>query len=372
MIFRPPNIYEYDDARRAARRRLPRMVFDYIDGAAGTGHGETLNLSALAAVRLQPRVLVDVSHRDLSVGLLGESAGLPFGTSPMALCNLAAPGTDQWLAALSARHRVPLGVSTISSTPMEQLIEWADGHAWFQLYFSGDGSQTFKLLDRARAAGYRHLILTLDVPEVARRSRDLRNGFSIPFRIGPKQFVDFALHPRWSIAQLRAGKPDMANFRETGFAFSRTESRGRADWGTFDLIRERWPGKLIVKGVTSIDDALRLRKAGADAIQVSGHGGRQLDAAPPPILQLQAIRQAVGPEFALFYDSGLRSGEDVVKAYAMGADFVFFGRAMQYAAAAGGERGLEQWWSVLADEISVTLAQIGRTDMRGLASCLAG
>jgi L-lactate dehydrogenase (cytochrome) len=364
-------IHSCDDARRLARRRLPRMVFDYIEGAAGSGHGEALNLAALAAIRLQPRVLVKVSERELSVPLFDGLAGLPFGTSPMAMCNLAAPGADRHLAALSARHRVPLGVSTISSTPLEQIIEMAEGHAWFQLYFSGDGTQTFKLLDRAHAAGYRHLILTLDVPEVARRPRDQRSGFKIPFRIGPRQFIDFALHPRWSIGQLVAGKPAMANFSQPGWSFDRAASRGAADWGTFGALRERWPGRLIAKGVSSVEDARQLVRAGADAIQVSSHGGRQLDAAPPPILQLRAIRQALGPAFPLFYDTGLRSGEDVVKAYAMGADFVFFGRAMQYAVAGGGAPGLAQWWRLLAEDIGNALAQLGQTNLRELTACLA-
>lgn len=370
-MFTSNAIHTYEDARRLARRRLPRMVFDYIEGAAGTGHGEALNLAALADVRLQPRVLVDVSVRDLTVPLFDGTAGLPFGTSPMAMCNLSAPGADRALAALSARHRVPLGVSTISSTPLERMIEMADGHAWFQLYFSGDGTQTFRLLDRARVAGYRHLVLTLDVPEVARRPRDERSGFKIPFRIGPRQFVDFALHPRWSLGQLVAGKPEMANFRGPDDRFDRTASRGRATWDTFRALRERWPGRLIVKGVTSVDDALRLRREGADAIQVSSHGGRQLDAAPPPILQLRAIRQALGPGFPLFYDTGLRCGEDIVKAYALGADFVFLGRAMQYAMAGGGAPGLARWWSLLAADVGNTLAQLGRTHLRGLADCLA-
>jgi (S)-mandelate dehydrogenase len=364
-------LHTYDDAKQSARRRLPRLVFDYIEGAAGVGQGEALNLAALAAVRLQPRVLVNVAQRDLSVPLFEGRADLPFGTSPMAACNLAAPGADRYLAALSAQHRVPLGVSTLSSTPLEQLIEMAQGHAWFQLYFSGDGTQTFKLLDRAHAAGYENLVLTLDVPEVARRPRDQRNGFKIPFQIGPKQFIDFALHPRWSIGQLLNGQPGMANFRMPGYAFERTASRGRADWDTFRALRDRWPGKLITKGVTSVEDAQRLKQAGADAIQVSSHGGRQLDAAPPPIQQLQAIRHALGPAFPLFYDTGLRSGEDVVKAYAMGADFVFFGRAMQYALAGGGEQGLVQWWNLLAEDISITLAQLGRTRLENMAGCLA-
>jgi len=164
--------------------------------------------------------------------------------------------------------------------------------------------------------------------------------------------------------------PKMANFQAEGFHFDRTESRGKADWTTLKQIRERWQGKLIAKGVTSVEDALRLAKEGVDGIQVSGHGGRQLDALPPPIQQLRAIRDAMGPDYPLFYDSGIRSGEDVVKAYAMGANFVFLGRSMQYAAAAGGELGLAKWWETLINGVSITLALIGKTKLDGMSDSL--
>ena len=362
-------LYSYEDARAIARRRLPRMVFDYIDGTAGTGFGESLNLSALASVRLQPRVLVDVSMRDLSVAVFGSKCLLPFGVSPMAMCNLAAPEADRCLAKLSAKYKTPLGVSTMSLSTLEQLIEWSEGCAWFQLYFSGDGTQTFKLIDRAKHAGYSNLVLTLDVPEVARRPLDQRHGFTIPFRIGPRQLFDLLTHPRWTFGQVLAGIPGMANFAAEGFHFERTASRGKADWTTLRQIRDRWPGKLIAKGITSVEDALRLSKEGVDAIQVSGHGGRQLDALPPPILQLRAIRTAVGNDYPLFYDSGIRSGEDIVKAYAMGANFVFLGRSMQYAVAAGAGPGLEQWWKTLSNDVSITLALLGKTGLSSLAEC---
>jgi len=370
-MFGAPQILSYDDARSAARRRLPWMVFDYIDGAAGSGHGEAMNLAALRDIRLQPRVLVNVADRNIGQRVFGHDGKLPFGISPMGMCNLSAPGADLMLARLAARNQVPVGVSTVASTSLETMIETADGHAWFQLYFSGDGSGTAKLVDRAETAGYRTLIMTLDVPEVGRRPRELRRGFKMPFRIGPKQFLDFALHPRWSLANLYHGKPDMANFAQPGLIFDRTESRAATDWGFLRKLRDRWQGNLVVKGVTSVSDAVNLKAAGVDAIQVSTHGGRQLDAATQPILALQKIRQAVGEEFPLFYDTGLRSGEDVVKAYAMGADFVFFGRALQFAIAGGQETGLRQYSDLLADEISLTLAQIGRTNMIGLVQTLA-
>ncbi len=344
------------------------MVFDYIDGAAGDGDGEARNLAALRDVTLQPRVLVNVKERDLSVPVLGHSGLSPFGISPMGMCNLSSPGADLMLARQAARHQVPHGVSTVASTSMERIIDEAEGHAWFQLYFSGDGSGTTKLVERAKAAGYKTLVMTLDVPEVGRRPRELRRGFKMPFRIGPRQFVDFAVHPRWSISTLLAGAPTLANFQTDGFSFDRTESRAAADWEFLKRLRDSWDGNLVAKGVSHVGDAQRLRAEGVDAIQVSSHGSRQLDAAPPPILALAAIREALGPDYPLFYDSGLRSGEDVVKAYAMGADFVFFGRALQFAIAAGGEEGLKRFWDLTCEEVGLTLAQIGLTRLpRGIS-----
>ncbi len=370
-MFRTPQIHSYADARALARRRLPWMVFDYIDGAAGEGHGEAINLSALHDIRLQPRVLVNVTKRNLGVKVFDHDGNIPFGISPMGMCNLSRPGADLMLARMAAKNKVPVGVSTVASTSLEKMIEVADGHAWFQLYFSGDGSGTMRLVERAKAAGYRTLIMTLDVPEVGRRPRELRRGFKMPFRIGPKQFVDFAMHPQWSLSSLLLGKPDLANFTTPGFEFDRTESRAAADWTFLERLREQWDGNLVAKGVTSVEDAQRLKAVGVDAIQVSTHGGRQLDSARPPILALHDIRQAVGTNFPLFYDTGLRSGEDVVKAYAMGANFVFFGRAMQFAIAAGGEAGLTQYCDLIAEEISLTLAQLGKTEMNGLSQTLA-
>ena len=337
------------------------MVFDYIDGAAGQETGAARNRAAFDALEFRPRILRDVSDRTLSVPLFGKVAGAPFGISPMGMCNLSGPGADLMLARLAARENVPLGVSTVASTPMETLIETAEGNAWFQLYFSGDGTGTFKLVERAKAAGYETIILTVDVPEVGRRPRELRHGFTMPFRIGPKQFLDFALHRRWSLSSLFAGRPQMANFDMPGYAFDRTESRAKADWDTLAKLRDLWPGKLVVKGVLDAEDAVSLKSAGVDAIQISSHGCRQLESAPAPIAVLSGIRQAVGADTPLFYDTGLRSGEDVVKAYGLGANFTFLGRILQFAIAAGGEEGLRELWQVLRSEVSITLAQIGVT-----------
>ena len=196
MFNAAAQIHSAADARRLARRRLPWMVFDYIDGAAGSETGAIRNRSALDAMTLRPRILRDVSKRSLSSRLFGKTTKRPFGIAPMGMCNLSWPGADLMLARLAASCEVPLGVSTVASTPMERMIEVAEGNAWFQLYFSGDGSGTFKLVERARTAGFDTLVLTVDVPEVGRRPRELRHGFKMPFKMGPRQLFDFAIHPR--------------------------------------------------------------------------------------------------------------------------------------------------------------------------------
>ena len=357
------HIHSAEDAWRLAKRRLPWMVFDYIDGAAGNETGAARNRAALDAMTLRPRVFCDVSERSLSTTIFGASAERPFGIAPMGMCNLSGPGADLMLARLAAKYKVPHGVSTVASTPLEKIIEVAQGHAWFQIYYSGDGAGTFKLIDRAKDAGYQTLVMTADVPEVGRRPRELRHGFKMPFKIGPKQFVDFAMHPRWSLTSLFAGKPQMANFEMDGYDFDRTESRASADWDTLSRMRDMWPGKLVVKGVLDPEDAAMLKAKGVDAIQVSSHGARQLESAPSPFLMLPEIRKAVGTDFPLFYDSGLRSGEDALKALVSGADFLFFGRLLQFAIAAGGEEGLHRMWDVLSDEMSIAMAQTGMCDL---------
>ena len=359
-------IYSCEDARLLAKRRLPWMVFDYIDGAAGEGYGEQLNRNTIRNLRLQPRVLNNVEHRSLKVELFGRSAGLPFGVAPMGMCNLSAPGADLMLARLAASENIPTGASTAASTSLEDIIEAAQGNAWFQLYFSGNESMSDQLLDRARACGYETLVLTVDVPEVGRRPRELRRGFTMPFRIGPMQFIDFALHPVWSLTTLAKGRPELANFGGKFGDFDRTASRAGADWSLLQRLRDKWRGNLVVKGVLSSNDAVRIKSFGVNAIQVSSHGGRQLESAPPAIDRLGAIRSAVGPEYPLFYDSGLRSGEDIVKAYAMGADYVLLGRPFLFAIAAGGELGLGEIKTLLADEISIALAQLGVCDMQSI------
>lgn len=360
------SIHSIDDARAAARRKLPRLIFDFIDGAAGSERAKQLNQEALDQIRMQPRVLVNVEQRSLNKSFLGHQWDLPFGIAPMGMCNLAGPNTDQLLAEAAKRHNIPLALSTMASSTIEDVYGWAGENAWFQLYVGQSEELAMELVDRANVAGYTTLIFTVDVPQVAPRLRDLRNGFGVPFRIGPKQFLDFATHPLWSIPTLLNGAPALANMpmkQENDKTFNRNAGRGRVDWDFLQRLRDRWPRSLIVKGVLSPDDAVRIRAAGADAIYVSNHGGRQLDSAPPAIQMLPLIRAAVGDEYPLVFDSGIRNGEAVIKALALGADFVMLGRPFLYGVGAAGDQGLEAVINLLKNEVSVTLAQLGRPNI---------
>ncbi|MGI9332948.1 MAG: alpha-hydroxy acid oxidase [Gammaproteobacteria bacterium] len=366
-----------EDARDVARQRMPWTIFDFVDGAAGAGIAKRLNTRSLDRIRLQPRVLINVEQRRLGCGFLDRAWRLPFGIAPMGMCAVAWPGADRYLTAAAVRHDIPLCISTAASISLEDARRLAGEHAWFQLYVGQSHEAAFDLVRRAEAAGYEHLIFTVDTPEISRRPRELRRGFKVPFKLGPKQVFDFALHPRWSLSTLLNGIPRIANFedrtgepteRGAGGSFNRSQSRGSADWTFLDRLRERWPARLIVKGVLSPDDASRIKNAGADAIYVSNHGGRQLDGAPPAIGMLPAIRQAVGESYPLIFDSGVRCGEGIVKALALGADFVMLGRPFLYALGAAGEPGLARIIDVLAEETDLTLAQIGCPDVENINS----
>ena len=364
-----------EDFRKEAQSRLPRLMFDFIDGAAGREYAACKNIETLDRIRLLPRVLVNVAERILKKTFLGKEWGLPFGIAPMGMCDLAWAGTDKALAKAAVQHNIPLCHSIAASSSLEVTLDRARVNAWFQLYVGASLERAWEHVKRAQDAGYEVLILTVDVPQVAQRIRDLRNGFKVPFRIGPRQFLDFAQHPRWVLETLMAGVPRTANFVDTNPAslygtasngFIREESRGKVDWTFLQQLRERWTGKLIVKGVLAPQDASRIQEAGADAIYVSNHGGRQLDSAPPAVTQLPLIREAVGTDYPLLFDSGIRNGESVVKALALGADFVMLGRPFLFASGAYGERGVMRLFELLTDEVSLTLAQLGCNSLEEL------
>jgi isopentenyl diphosphate isomerase/L-lactate dehydrogenase-like FMN-dependent dehydrogenase len=363
--------YCIEDFRVGAQQRMPRVIFDYVDGAAGFETSSRLNREVIEQVRLLPRVLVDIRQRELAKKFLGRTWGLPFGIAPMGMCNLAWPNTDKVFAAAAVDHGIPVCLSTFGSSSIEDMGERASGNGWFQLYVGPSVDDAMDLVQRAEDTGYEYLLLTVDVPVVSARPREQRQGFEAPFRMRPRQFVDFATHPQWVFHTLVDGVPKPVNVLPANAVvnqptFTRNEIRGHIDWQFLAKLRERWTGKLILKGVLSADDAVRIRDAGVDAVYVSNHGGRQLDAAPAAIDVLPEIRQAVGVDYPLIFDSGLRSGEGIVKALALGADFVMLGRPFLYAAGADGQRGVFRLVDMLKNELLLALAQIGCTDVSHL------
>ncbi|NDB69421.1 MAG: alpha-hydroxy-acid oxidizing protein [Methylocystaceae bacterium] len=364
---------DFSWSRKNARNYLPKLVFDFIEGGAGEENGLQRNRDAFTQTLLLPRVLKDPDPANIQTAFLGKNYARPFGCAPMGLCNLAHPQTDLNLAKAAAQYQFPICVSAASSTSLETYIEQADGYAWFQLYVTGDMTLADTLIERAEAAGYENIILTVDVPRLARRPRDTKNGFQTPFKLNFAHFIDFARHPAWSLQTLRAGVPKMANYDlvKSG-GYDRNAPRRGANWTYLERLRERWKKKLIIKGVVSVDDAIKIKSLGADALYVSNHGGRQLDSAPSTLKALLEIRAALGPDYPLILDGGIRQGEDLVKALAQGAHFAMMGRPFLYASASRLENAIPAMVEAFSSDFEIALAQLGIENLNEIgAKCLA-
>ena len=362
-------IHSIEDAINLSRKRLPKLVFDFIDGASGDDKLAEINSTALDQIRLIPKVFRNVEQRILNKEFLGKDFNYPFGFAPMGMTNLSWPEADKMFAKESVLNNIPTCVSMASSTTLEDMHKFSEGHAWMQIYIFQSEEFIMELLERAKNIGYQTLILTVDVPILSRRSRDDRNGFGYPFKIGPRQLIDFALHPQWSLTTLLKGAPKPMNYvtsKSGNQIFRRKESRGATDWETLKKIRDHWKDKLIIKGIMNSDDAIKIKDAGADAIQVSNHGGRQLDSATAAINALPNIRKNLGEEFPIIFDSGIRSGSDILRALALGADYVMLGRPLMYAVGADGARGLRRLINIIKEELSTNLGLVGLTDINNV------
>ncbi len=369
-IITSKKINSIEDAKNLTKKRIPKLIFDFVDGASGDEKLCEINSTALDQIRLEPKVLRNVEKRSLKKKFLGIDFDYPFGFAPMGMCNLTWPGADKMLARESIDNNIPVCVSMASTTSLEDMFELSQGHSWLQLYIFQDENFVMELLERAQNTGYKVAILTVDVPIQFRRAKDDKNGFAVPFKIGPKQFFDFATHPRWSLSTLLSGIPKPMNYvtSKSGNKFIRSESRGATDWDTLKRVRDAWKGKLIIKGVMSPEDAVKIKNAGADAVQVSNHGGRQLESAPSAINALPLIRKVLGKEYPIIFDSGIRSGSDIVRALAFGANYAMIGRPLMYGIGADGERGLRRILNIIKEELSTTLGLVGLNDINDVSA----
>jgi len=368
------------DLRLIARRRLPRAVFDFIDGAADDEITVRANMADFDHIKLKQRILAGVDGTRLQRNILGVDSSAPLLIGPTGLANMTWPLADEILARESARAGIPFVLSTSSGSTLEEVAAVESGRRWFQLYVFKDRTITEKLIARARVAGYEALVITVDVPVVGKRRRDDRNGFTIPLTLTASSVFDFALHPRWCLNMLRHGVPEMRNFSEA-LAISRASSHAALmnaqldsslQWDVIAWLRERWSGPILVKGVLSVEDASAAVLHGVDGIIVSNHGGRQLDGVSSSVRALGRIAQHLGPSVPLFMDGGVRRGSDIVRAVALGAQAVLIGRPTLYGAAAGGADGVRRCLQILIEDMHRTLAQIGRPSINDVDSdCLA-
>jgi (S)-mandelate dehydrogenase len=362
------NAVNIEDLHRMAKRRLPKIAFDFIEGGVEDELGISRNEAAFRRYRLMPRYLVDVNKRDQSAKLFDRVYASPFGISPTGAAGLFRPGADLMLAESAAGANIPFVMSGASTASMEKAAGVAPTHTWYQLYVARDPKISEDLIRRASDAGLGTLVLTVDVPVSSKRERNIRNGFSRPLKMTWKTKLEALTHPGWLMEYMRTGTPLMENWAP--YAAPGADADQVADfvahqmpsiptWEDLEKFRKLWPRHLVVKGILHPDDARRAADIGVDGIIVSNHGGRQLDRAPASLEALPAISKAVGDRVTIMLDSGVRRGADILIALALGARFVFCGRATLYGAAAGGIPGVRKAISILRNEIDLTMAQIG-------------
>lgn len=355
--------YTVRDLRTIARARTPRSIFDYVDGAAEAEVSLRRARRTLRDVEFRPSVLRDVGEVDLSTTVLGRPAAAPFLYAPTGFTRMMQHEGERAVARSAARTGIPYTLSTMGTTSIEDLAAAApDGRNWFGLYVWKDRGASTELMARAKAAGYEALVITVDVPVGGARLRDNRNGFSIPPALSVRTVVDGALHPSWWLNFLTTEPLRFATLDSwqgtieelAGHMFDPTVELADLAW-----VREQWDGPLVVKGVQTVADAERVVGAGADAVVLSNHGGRQLDRAPVPLTLVPGTVQAVGDRAEVYVDTGFSNGADVVAAVAHGARAVMLGRAYLYGLMAGGERGVDRVGEILTTEIARTLRLLG-------------
>jgi L-lactate dehydrogenase (cytochrome) len=366
-----------DDLRRIAKRRLPGGIFDYYDGAALDELTLHRNSASFNDIEYRPHVLRDVSNIDLSVSLFGHNMAMPVMLSPTGFGRIAHSQGELAVARAARDAGLDYSLSTLATRSIEEIASVQGLNKWFQVYTWRDREMVKEMVLRARDAGYIGLQLTVDTPVFGRRERDVRRGFTLPPKIGPRTLIDGMLHPAWTLDFLRndpitfavvAERKDLNGETAVTLAdYINSQFDPALSWDDVAWLRDIWDGALVLKGVQSVDDAVRAIDAGVDGIMVSNHGGRQLDGSPPIIELIEPIADAVAGRITVVCDGGIRRGGDVFKALAMGADCVSIGRAYLYGLGAAGERGVQRALEMIRNELIMTMALVGVTHIEDIS-----
>ena len=359
-----------EDLRQLAERRVPRAFFQYVDSGSYAEETFRANRTDLERIKLRQRVLVDVDKRDLSTTIVGQKASLPIALAPIGLCGMQ-HGNGEILAAQAANEAgIPFCLSTMSICSIEQVAEATKKPFWFQVYVIRDRGFIEDLISRAKAANCSALVLTVDLQVLGQRHRDIKNGMTVPPQIKLSNLIDIATKPRWAMSILNAKSKTFGNLHGhvkgmdnlTSLAqWTNSQFDPTLNWKDVEWIRKLWPGKLILKGILDTEDAQLACKTGADAIVVSNHGGRQLDGAASSISMLPKIADAVGSDMEIMFDGGIRSGQDLMRALALGAKSCLIGRAYIYGLGAMGGAGVSKAIDIIRKELDITMALTGVT-----------
>ncbi|MGV6903268.1 MULTISPECIES: L-lactate dehydrogenase [unclassified Brucella] len=366
------NIVEIADLKRLARRRVPKMFFDYADSGAWIESTYRANEDDFKKIKLRQRVLVDMTNRSLETTMIGEKVAMPVALAPTGLTGMQHANGEMLAAQAAEAFGVPFTLSTMSICSIEDVASVTKKPFWFQLYVMRDRDFVKNLIGRAKAAGCSALVLTLDLQILGQRHKDIRNGLSAPPKFTPKHIWQMATCPAWCLGMLGTQRRTFRNI--AGHAKNVTDLSSlsswtaeqfdpQLNWSDVEWIKEQWGGKLILKGILDVEDAKMAAKSGADAIIVSNHGGRQLDGAPSSISMLQPIVEAVGDRIEVHVDGGIRSGQDVLKARALGAQGVYIGRPFLYGLGAMGKEGVTLALEIIRKEMDITMALCGKRDI---------
>jgi L-lactate dehydrogenase (cytochrome) len=369
-------VVEIRDLERLARRRVPKMFFDYVDCGSWTESTYRANSEDFAKIKLRQRVAVDMTNRSLESKMVGQKVAMPVALSPVGLTGMQHADGEILAARAAARFGIPFTLSTMSICSLEDVAAATGKPFWFQLYVMRDREFINALIDRAKAAGCSALVLTLDLQILGQRNKDIRNGVSAPPKFTPKFLWQMATCPRWCLGMLGTRNRSFGNIvgHAKGVEGLSSLAKWTADqfdpqlnWNDIEWIKSRWGGPLILKGILDVEDAKMAAKTGADAIIVSNHGGRQLDGAPSSISVLPEIVDAVGSEIEVHMDGGIRSGQDVLKALCLGARGVFIGRAFVFGLGAMGEAGVTRALDIIRTELDTTMALCGERQVTDLS-----